>query len=153
RLPKRLDQDEHQIQLIKSEVQALTDHLASITDRLTRALDELPRLRSAVRETRSIAENAQAAVDERSRADQQWKSERISEETRIKVLKDEVGRLRNALGDMTANVARLDKLRDSVDQLNKTHDHQQELERIDSLAAALAEVKRDVGALVDDRAR
>ena len=45
-LPNRLDQDEHEIKAIKSDLQTLTDRVASVAQDTGKALDELPKLRA-----------------------------------------------------------------------------------------------------------
>src|SRR5690606_23635004 len=65
-LPTRLEQDEREIQSIKSELKTLADRVTAIAEESAKALRELPSLRDAISEARSSADAAHAAVNEQA---------------------------------------------------------------------------------------
>jgi predicted nucleic acid-binding Zn-ribbon protein len=87
-LPNRLDQDEHEIKAIKSDLHALTDRVTSVARDAGKALDELPKLRAAIEEVSERvasteknqpqwASEARVAVLEKSRSAGYFSSRRV----------------------------------------------------------------------------
>ncbi len=157
-LPTRLDQDERVIQSIKAELKDLTDHVAAIADKCAKVVRDLPGLRDAIRDARSSADAARAAVNEIAKkpTNDQDKSSRAATEARIKALADDLGALRKSVNELESNLDPLKQLTEGARMLADTQaksaeEQEQHAGRIDQVSVALEQVRRDVDALHEDR--
>lgn len=158
-LPTRLEQDEREIQSIKSELKTLADRVAAIAEESAKALRELPGLRDAVSEARSSADAAHAAVNEQARvraAHDRDETGRAAAEARIKSLADDLGTLHKSVGELASNLDQLKPVAEEVRKLDEAQaqsaeQQKQHAGRIDQVAEALEHIRRDVKALLEDR--
>lgn len=143
-LPNRLDQDEHEIKTIKSNLHALTDRVTSAARDAGKALDALPKLSATIEEV-----SERVASTEKNES--QWASE-----ARVAVLEKEIDALQNALRAMASQVEQIGELSEAIELLGSAQkladdDRQDKARRGEALASALDQLKRDVDALLEDR--
>lgn len=158
-LPKRLDQDEHEIQTVKSELQSLANRVAAISDQLAEALLEMPKLRDAIQEARSTADAARTAVNKQAAiksAQDRNERERAATAARIKTLTDELGALRESVGEMVSSFGRANSAEHAVKELSEKQaqfetNQQQHASQVEQLTADVDTIRADVDALLDDQ--
>ncbi len=158
-LPSRLDQDERAIQSIRSELGVLADRVAANADESAKALRDLPGLRDAVSEARKFADATRAMVKEHANnrsAHDRGDNGRAAAEARVKAIADDLGALRESVGDLASNFDGLNHVALAVRKLDETQaqltqEQEQHASRLDQVAAALEQTRGDVDALLEDR--
>lgn len=157
-LPTRLDQDEREIESIKTKLKVLTDRVGTIADECTKAVGDLPGLRDAIREARSSADAARITVNEHvnKQGPDRDEIDRDAAESRIKELADDLGALRESVGELVSNLDQLKQLAEAARKLGdtqakSTEEQKQHATRMDQVAGTLEQVRRDVDALLEDR--
>lgn len=158
-LPSRLSQDEREIHSIKSELRVIADRVTEIADESAKALRDLPGLRDAVREAWSLANAARTMVNEHANAKSAHDRDEnapAASEARVKALADDLRAMRESVGELASKFDGLKHVALAAQKLGETlaqlaQEQKQHASRIDQVAAALEQTRRDVDALLEDR--